>query len=172
MSFNNIQLGLKLREIRKNKSMLQTDVATLLGLNVKTIQRYEKGLNLPANIIDIYNHYLKLSNSELIELRALTIKDDINQIDLDNEPLKVLFNTYGFIFDKINIDGSTLNIVKNKTTNNYYILDKIDFINKYQDIIKKLLIAMLDNELILIDDKSKNDIETNINKYLEYMKKD
>ena len=108
----------------------------------------------------------------MIELRALTIKDDINQIDLDNEPLKVLFNTYGFIFDKINIDGSTLNIVKNKTTNNYYILDKIDFINKYQDIIKKLLIAMLDNELILIDDKSKNDIETNINKYLEYMKKD
>jgi DNA-binding helix-turn-helix protein len=67
----NKELGLKLKEIRKNINCTQNELAESLNIHVNTIKRYEKGLSIPKEFLKKFSSEMDLDFNEQQELYLL-----------------------------------------------------------------------------------------------------
>ena len=56
----NIELGLKLKELRKRRGLTQTELSEILKIHVNTIKRYEKGLSIPKEFLKKFSNEMDL----------------------------------------------------------------------------------------------------------------
>ena len=143
----NIKLGNKLKEIRKIKGLKQSDIANLTGVSVRTIQRYEQGLNIPDSFIKIFSNKLKLSLNESIALDFMSSKKFINDYDKINYNLNGLLELIGYKIERLYFVGESIEIVtiKNLFTNASYIGDPSKF--DYADFILEFLKMLVERDL-------------------------
>lgn len=147
----NIELGYKLREHRKIKKLTQIEVAELTNLNVKTIQRYEKGQNIPESFLHIFGEKLKLEaidRNELTLLHLGALKNTHKEIKFHiNEILKEI----GYEISKIlNFNPSNTNdnfIIKNNITNEYFLASNSPYNFDYANLIFNFLKSVIEEDL-------------------------
>lgn len=64
------EIGLRIRQIRESRNMLQKDFAALIGVSNNRVSNWEQGLNRPD--VDILAHIctvLDVSANELLDIR-------------------------------------------------------------------------------------------------------
>lgn len=148
---NNVELGYKLRQYRKEKKLTQQEVAELTNLNVKTIQRYEKGQNIPESFLHIFGEKLKLEaidRNELTLLHLGALKNTHEEIKFHiNEILKEI----GYEISKIlNFNPSNTNdnfIIKNNITNEYFLASNSPYNFDYANLIFNFLKSVIEEDL-------------------------
>ncbi len=69
MKFNNVnRVGKRIKELRKNKKMTQSEIANLIGVATQTIHKYENGIidNIPLDKIIRISEILNVSTNYII----------------------------------------------------------------------------------------------------------
>ena len=106
-----MELGKLLAQLRKEKGMLQKEVATHLNMTVATISNYEKGVHLPdlntlillADFFDVSTDYLLQRTNYKASINTLnhqlsadyTVSDLLNtMLELDAHNMKALLDYY------------------------------------------------------------------------------
>lgn len=75
------KFGKRLRELRKDMNLTQTQLADEVGLSQSAIYHYEKGnRKIPMSVLEKLADFFKMSISELVELEIDNTKD------VDGEP--------------------------------------------------------------------------------------
>ena len=69
-------VGKRMRQIRESKNLTQTDVAEAVGVNQKTVSRWERRGNVPKDQIGAIADALGVEVSEFEEIRRLS--DDVD----------------------------------------------------------------------------------------------
>ena len=108
---NTMEFGKLLTELRKEKGVLQKDVAEHLNMTVSTISNYEKGVHMPdlhtlimlADYFDVSTDYLLQRTNYKASLNTLsyklsddyTVSDFINTVvELDTRNMQALLDYY------------------------------------------------------------------------------
>lgn len=108
---NNIAFGKLLAKLRKEKGVLQKEVATYLNMTVATVSNYEKGVHLPdlntlimlADFYDVSTDFLLQRTDYKASIRTLnrrlsneyTVSDLMNTIvELDSRSTQALLDYY------------------------------------------------------------------------------
>ena len=134
-----MNLSKKLKEIRINKGLNQSDIAKKINKNLRTYQKYEEGsISPPVSVLeDICNVYN-------IKLSELLSDDNIKVATMDFKIEEILKDKY---IVEIDITENRVHISDNKAINvtlsinefnelkNYIIMDienKICFIDKFK----------------------------------------
>ena len=108
---NTMEFGKLLAQLRKEKGLLQKDVATHLNMTVATISNYEKGVHLPdlntlivlADFFDVSTDYLLQRTEYKASINTLnhqlsanyTVSDLLNTvIELDAHNMQSLLDYY------------------------------------------------------------------------------
>ncbi len=145
----NIKLGNKLRELRKKRNLKQSEVAELTNLNVKTIQRYEKGENIPERFLNLFVEKLELPIVTVFELKELFFKNPY----MDNEEaikyhINELIKIVGYEFEELENLGMYEDnvIIKNIYTGDIY-RKHIEFYDSYSSIILTILKGLIIQEI-------------------------
>lgn len=143
----NLKLGNKLKEIRKIKGLKQSDVAKLTGVSLRTIQRYEQGLNIPNSFLKIFSSKLKLSLDESVTLDFMSSKKFIDDYDKINYHLNGLLELIGYRIERLYFVGGSIEMVtiQNLFTNDSYIGDVSKF--NYGDFILEFLKMLVERDL-------------------------
>ena len=143
----NLKLGNKLKEIRKIKGLKQSDIAKLTGVSLRTIQRYEQGLNIPNSFLKIFSSKLKLSLHESITLDFMSSKKFIDDYDKINYHLNGLLELIGYKIERLYFVGDSIEMVtiQNLFTNDSYIGDVSKF--NYSDFILEFLKMLVERDL-------------------------
>lgn len=106
-----MEFGKLLTELRKEKGVLQKDVAEHLNMTVSTISNYEKGVHMPdlhtlimlADYFDVSTDYLLQRTNYKASLNTLsyklsddyTVSDFINTVvELDTRNMQALLDYY------------------------------------------------------------------------------
>ena len=106
-----MEFGKLLTELRKEKGVLQRDVADHLNMTVSTISNYEKGVHLPdlntliqlADYFDVSTDYLLQRTNYKASLNTLshklsdeyTVSDFVNTVvELDTQNTRALLDYY------------------------------------------------------------------------------
>ncbi len=106
-----MEFGKLLTELRKEKGVLQRDVADHLNMTVSTISNYEKGVHLPdlntlirlADYFDVSTDYLLQRTNYKASLNTLsyklsdeyTVSDFVNTVvELDKQNTQALLDYY------------------------------------------------------------------------------
>lgn len=156
----NMNLGNKLREIRKKKNLKQTDIAELTDLNVKTIQRYEKGENIPEKFLHLFSNKLNLEEKELFELlKIYNVLDDTEKNKLLNhfeEIYKILGYTFSF---KETIYNEQYEIIKDNNTQKTYISESEYFLIDYENLIINFFDSLIKNKILTLNETNQKEID-------------
>lgn len=80
-----LPIGGNMKKVRKSKGLTQKELAELMGVSLKTIERYERGLIQPR--IDVVK---KLSETLSIPISLLIYPPDVESVDLSFIPTKDL----------------------------------------------------------------------------------
>ncbi|WP_064580851.1 helix-turn-helix domain-containing protein [Streptobacillus moniliformis] len=146
----NIKLGNKIKEIRKSKKLKQHDLANILNLSVKSIQRYEKGINLTKNFIDFFCEKLNLNVSLKSELLSLLLKSDYELAEDETiYHLTKIYNLLGYSFEYKEIKGKLTHIIKSREN---FANPNGNFLKNNLNIITRILEAFIEKELDAIDE--------------------
>ncbi len=80
----NINLGLKIRELRKKKGITQEALASALSVSPQAVSKWESGLTYPdMSIIPIIAGYFEVSLDTLFDYDLKEIKSKIKKIIKD-----------------------------------------------------------------------------------------
>lgn len=156
----NIKLGNKLREIRKKHNLKQSEIAELTNLNVKTIQRYEKGENIPEKFLHLFSNKLNLEEKELFELlKIYNVLDDTEKNKLLNhfeEIYKILGYTFSF---KETIYNEQYEIIKDNNTQKTYISESECFLIAYENLIINFFDSLIKNKILTLNETNQKEID-------------
>ena len=73
---NQEKIGKFIAELRKEKNITQEELADILGVNVKSISRWENGKTMPdLSLLSILSRKLNVEISELLNGRRMTKKN-------------------------------------------------------------------------------------------------
>lgn len=156
----NIKLGNKLREIRKKHNLKQSEIAELTDLNVKTIQRYEKGENISKKFLYLLATKLKLEQKELFEL--LKIFDILDEEKTDNlfnyleEIYKILGYEFSFYTTK---NDEEYEMIKDNNTGKMYLSENSCFIVDYKDVFISFLNSLVNKEIFSLKEINQKDLD-------------
>ena len=156
----NIKLGNKLREIRKKHNLKQSEIAELTNLNVKTIQRYEKGENIPEKFLHLLATKLNLEQKEHFEL--LKTFDTLDEEKTDNlfNYLEEIYKILGYEFSfKSTKNNEEYEIIKDNNTGKMYLSEKSCFIVDYKDVFINFLDSLVNKEISLSEEVSQKDLD-------------
>lgn len=156
----NIKLGNKLREIRKKHNLKQLEIAELTNLNVKTIQRYEKGENIPKKFLYLLVTKLKLEQKELFEL--LKIFDVLDDEKTDNflNYLEEIYKILGYEFSfNTTKNNEEYEIIKDNNTGKMYLSENSYFIVDYKDVFINFLTSLVNKEISSLEEISQKDLD-------------
>lgn len=102
------EFGERLKLLRKERSLTQTDLANVIGLTQSAIYNYEKGnRKIPMSVLKKFANYFEMSITELIGLNIETPNDDwyideIKSYELSKNEIEELMNYVRFIVSKRN----------------------------------------------------------------------
>lgn len=108
---NNMEFGKLLAKLRKEKGVLQKEVATYLNMTVATVSNYEKGVHMPdlntlimlADFFDVSTDYLLQRTNYKSSISTLnrplsgeyTVSDLLNTVvELDSHNTQALLDYY------------------------------------------------------------------------------
>ena len=84
---NQEKIGKFIAELRKEKNITQEELAEILGVNVKSVSRWENGKTMPdLSLLPILSNELNVAISELLNGRRMTkeelieLKDTIERL--------------------------------------------------------------------------------------------
>lgn len=103
------EFGERLKKLRKERGLTQSQVANDLGIAQPTIYKYEKGLrNAPMSVLQKFANYFEMSITELIGVPTPSINDEsewieeIKSYNLSKNEIDELMNYVRFIVTKRN----------------------------------------------------------------------
>ena len=88
-----IDLGLKIKELRKSKKMTQQQLADLIYKTESSIRKYEKGsVEIPESVLWQIANALNVSKSDLLNLEEVDLSHKYTEIDESFKILKSFTN--------------------------------------------------------------------------------
>lgn len=144
-----LKLGYELKKIRKSINLKQSELSKLLNLSTKTIQRYEKGENVPLEYIENFCSQLNLSDDEITKIYELFLGDTKINGDLLVHMFEQIYNMLGYTFEYKLIDNQHYTIIKTKNTGsdkNTFMLD-YDFLELKSSLLLAIMNDILSHEL-------------------------
>ncbi|RXZ69822.1 XRE family transcriptional regulator [Fusobacterium necrophorum] len=159
----NIELGYKLREYRKMKKLTQQEVADLTNVSLKTIQRYEKGLNIPKDFIMDFHYKLHLEPYEGNSLLLLHSGISKNSHDEIKFYIDEIIKEIGYEFIKIG-DYDTYNtsgnyLIKNNISDEYYISSESPYRFNYANVVFNFLKSVVEEDVKNSNPISKEEVK-------------
>lgn len=100
--------GDRLKQLRKNKNVTQTQLAEATGLTQSAVYNYEKGRRkIPMSVLEKFANYFELTISELIGVNHTEKIEDayieeIRSYNLSKNEVEELMNYVRFIVSKRN----------------------------------------------------------------------
>lgn len=107
-----MNIGIKIKELRKQKGITQTELSKVLGVGKTTISNYETGYSTPDSLIiqrlseffNVSTDFL-IKNSEQISCNQSTINKKMLDIsDLDEDSIKELLHYKELLLLKQEVD--------------------------------------------------------------------
>lgn len=104
------KFGERLKQLRKERKLTQTELAVALGTTQSTIYKYEKGIqNVPMSVLTKFANYFEVSIDDLagVEIEASENTEPpwikvLKMYDLTDDEIKELMNYATFIVSKRN----------------------------------------------------------------------
>lgn len=101
------EFGERLKQLRKERGVTQSQIAEALGIAQPTIYKYEKGIRkIPMSVLQKFANYFELSMSELIGTQPVMSAEEpawleeIKAYNLSNDEVNDLMNYVRFIVTK------------------------------------------------------------------------
>lgn len=103
------EFGERLKSLRKERNLTQTQLAEAVGMTQSRIYKYEKGFQrVPMNVLQTFANYFEISMSELIGLEYSYNAEEsewfneIKSYNLSNDEINDLMNYVRYIVTKRN----------------------------------------------------------------------
>lgn len=104
------KFGERLKQLRKEHKLTQTELATAIGTTQSTIYKYEKGMqNVPMSVLTKFANYFEVSIDDLAGTLIETTEPSeepwikvLKLYNFNNDELKELMNYASFIVSKRN----------------------------------------------------------------------
>ena len=148
----NIELGYELRKIRKLKKLTQQEVANLTAVSLKTIQRYEKGQNIPKSFLDTFYNNLNLEPYQGNSINLLYSGIGENRHEEIKYYITEIIKEIGYEFIKIDehniITQNPDNIIiKNNITGEYFTGANSPYDFEYSRVVFNFLRTLVEDDL-------------------------
>ncbi|KDE74871.1 transcriptional regulator [Fusobacterium necrophorum BFTR-2] len=147
----NIELGYEIRKIRKLKKLTQQEVADLTGVSLKTIQRYEKGQNIPKSFLNIFYDNLNLEPYQGNSMNLLYSGIGANRHEEIKFYVNEIIKEIGYEIKSLDsgiISGNPFNvIIKNNITDEYMTEVVSPYNFDYSSMVFNFLKTLVENDL-------------------------
>jgi transcriptional regulator with XRE-family HTH domain len=185
---SNIRIGNKIKEIRKEKGLSQSEFGVLIDYaNKSLVSRWENGVILPNNhrqklIADLANKEVSeiFDNTSNISFSSNEIEFYLKQFEkrwneIINHHSDDYGESYGKLVKDINVDGMKNELIKEIVTLPHSIevdYDGTEFIGDSEEFKKEHIIAIIDQIIYSELNKVKNSIPENDAEALHKVKRD